>query len=469
MFKELRKKDYICAMNEFYASESGFVNAADDDFEVMTGMTDVEILHFSKVNIIARGKRYGRRWLLKGLRPELRDSNVNRRRLQKEFEIHSRLLDPGVVQTVGFEKIGDLGLCIVEEWIEGKTLAQLLQEGELPKSERRRIMRDIIRTVGYIHSRGVIHRDLKPENVMVRDAGGGTVLIDFGLADTDDYAELKQAAGTEGYISPEQKRDGAAKVSDDIYSLGVIMKQLCPEYGKIAEKCTGPAGKRPKDAAALLKCLDDHDRRPKIMLISASSIAVLAACVILGIHFYTLSHATRQAQEKVVAITELNRLHEKHVAELTDSLSDVTDRMRMAEDEIKRVDSYNESRARAYVEGCKKIETTLKNFNTEVWPYLEDPTPEFYEKIGVLRKKLQYICDTAFDPARFPELHEDDKYKIREELQDHYISVFSAYYQEWQAKFYRDEVARKWGPNGWAPTVSANAVDTSKVGNPWRD
>lgn len=440
-------------MNEYSSSESGFIKDVDSEFKVMTGMTDVEILHISKVNIIARGKRYGRLWLLKALRPELRNSNVNRRRLQKEFEIHSRLLDPGVVQTAGFENIEELGNCIVEEWVEGKTLAQLIQEGELSKAERGRIMRDIIRTVGYIHSRGVVHRDLKPENVMVREAGGATVIIDFGLADTDDYTELKQSAGTPGYISPEQENDGNAHISDDIYSLGVIMKQLCPEYGRIAARCTGPVDKRPKDAADLLKCLDRHDRRPKVIWSIIGSAAIIAGAVAIGIHYNSLTNATQQAKEEVVALSETNRRQEKRVAVLTDSLVGVTERMLKAESEIKRVDNYNEARARAYVEGCKKIEYTLKNFETEVQPYLDNPTPEFYDKIGVLRKKLQYICDNAFDPAKYPELHEDDKYKIREELQSHYYTVFSAYYSDWQAKFYRDEVRRNWGPKKWFPDV----------------
>lgn len=447
-------------MNRPNSPESGFVNDADLEFDVMTGMADVEILHVSKVNIIARGRRYGRLWLLKGLRPDVRDSNVCRRRLQKEFEIHSRLLDSGVVQTAGFEPIGDLGPCIVEEWIEGQSLAQLLQQGTLTKAERRRIMRDIIRTVGYIHSRGVVHRDLKPENVMVRDAGGGTVIIDFGLADTDDYAELKQAAGTPGYISPEQVRDGAAHTSDDIYSIGVMMKQLCPEYGRIADRCTGPAPRRPKDAATLLKLIDRHDRRPKIIASAACIITLSAAGIALGVHYHTIYAAAQQTQERVVSLTQTNNLHALHVAELTDSLNNVTNRMKKAESEILRVDSYNEARAKAYNEGCRKIEYMLKNFDSEIRPHLENPTPEFYDKVGVLRKRLQYICDQAFDPAKYPELREDDKYKLREELQDHYYSVYSSFYMEWQAKFYRDEVARNWGPgpDDYAPATDSTAT-----------
>ena len=223
-------------MDDFNDSESGFINEPDKEFGVTTGLTDVEILRISRINVIARGRRFGRRWLLKALRSELRESPSYRRQLQKEFEIHSRLHNPAVVQAVSFEDVEGLGMCIVEEWIEGKNLHNLLQEGKLSKGDRRRIMREIILAVGYLHAHGVIHRDLKPSNVMIRNAGQGVVLIDFGLADTDDYVELKQAAGTPGFISPEQENEQHANISDDIYSLGVIMKELSPEYVGIATR-----------------------------------------------------------------------------------------------------------------------------------------------------------------------------------------------------------------------------------------
>ena len=228
------------------------------------------------------------------------------------------------------------------------------------------------------------------------------------------------------------------------------MKQLCPDYRRIADRCTGPAARRPKDADSLLKSLDRHDRRPKIIIAAASAAALIAAGAALCYHYLTLSDATRLAQERVTALTETNLMHAKRVAQLTDSLTDVTGRMQKAESEIQRVGSYNESRAKAYIEGCRKIENTLKNFETEILPYLDDPSPLFYDKVGVLRKQLQYICDQAFDPEKYPDLREDEKFKLREELQDHYFSVYSSYYMDWQAKFYRDEVSRNWGPDNYA-------------------
>lgn len=438
-------------MNDFFATESGFIGDPDKEFDINTGMTDVEILHISKINVIACGRRYGRKWLLKGLIEQCRNSPVDRRRLQKEFEIHSRLLNSGVVQVATFEEIEGLGFCIVEEWIEGKTLAQLLQEGKLSKKERWRIMHEIIRAVAYIHSRGVVHRDLKPSNIMIRNTGGEVVLIDFGLADTDDYTELKRSAGTEGYISPEQMHDGGSKITDDIYSLGVIMQQLCPEYSSIAAKCIGPVEDRPKDAIKLMKSIERYDRIPKIIS-SVSGVAVLIALVVLtGVHINSLKAATQEAHEKVSALNETNQQHEKRVIELKDSLTGMTERVAKAEGEIKRVDSHNESRKQAYLIACNKIDKTLKDFEKRVFPMFSKPEVAFYDSINNLHKRLQFICDHAYDIKNFPELQEDDKYKLHDEAQGHYLTKFSAYYTVWQAKLYSDEVRENGTPKSWPP------------------
>ena len=81
-------------MNEMYEPESGFLTNPDIEFDIPTEMRDVETLRISKINAIAKGCRFGRIWLLKGLRKELQNSSAHRRPLQKEFEINSRLPNP---------------------------------------------------------------------------------------------------------------------------------------------------------------------------------------------------------------------------------------------------------------------------------------------------------------------------------------------------------------------------------------
>ena len=91
-----------------------------------------------------------------------------------------------------------------------------------------------------------MHRDLKPENILITGNGENVKLIDFGLADSDSYAVLKQPAGTIGYMAPEQAQVAKADVRNDIYSLGVIMKQmdLGYRYRRIANRCAAPIEKR---------------------------------------------------------------------------------------------------------------------------------------------------------------------------------------------------------------------------------
>ncbi|MDE7413032.1 MAG: protein kinase [Muribaculaceae bacterium] len=432
--------------------ESGFLSDTEREFGVQTGMNDVETLKVTKINIIARGRRYGRLWLLKGLRPELRDSASYRRQLQKEFEIHSRLHNPAVVQAVGFENIPGLGTCIVEEWIVGKTLAELLREGKLTEIERRRILREIINAAGYLHTMGVIHRDLKPANIMVRNAGKSVVLIDFGLADTDDYVEVKQAAGTPGFISPEQQEEKHTTVSDDIYSIGVIMKELTPEYDSIARRCIGSLDKRPQNTDEIIKCLNRRDRRPRVIWLSLAIAVILISGLLVLLHIISLSqsaqearasitearkvasharNAADEAQQKVSLLNETNRKQENRVAELKDSLNHVTVRMNVAQEELRKTHEYARQKEEAYKEGCRKIDALIAQYDKDVMSKLNEYSKAFDDAILVLHDKGGYISKNSCDPKRFPDLTDADRQSIREDIINHYYNVFNTYQKEW--------------------------------------
>ncbi|MDE6297404.1 MAG: protein kinase, partial [Muribaculaceae bacterium] len=433
-------------------TESGFLSDPQGEFEVQTGMNDVEILRVTKTNIIARGRRYGRLWLLKGLRQELRESTVYKRQLQKEFEIHSRLHNPAVVQAVGFEEVPELGNCIVEEWIEGRTLTELLREGKLTKNERRKLLREIIEAAGYLHSMGVVHRDLKPANIMVRNAGKGIVIIDFGLADTDDYVELKQAAGSPGFISPEQQKEKKTTISDDIYSIGAIMKELTPEYGAIAQRCTGELNKRPKDSEELIRWLNRRDRRPKVIWLSAIITVVFLIGLFVSLHIVALSKSANEAkrsitearnaagnaqksaneaQQKVELLNETNRRQEHRVAELKDSLNDVTARMTQAQEELNRTAEYGRQKEEAYKEGCRKIEVLLAHYDKEVFSKLNYFSQAGSDALKALLSKGEDNAKNSCSPQRFPNLTDADREKIRNDIYVYYLNKFTIYQKEW--------------------------------------
>ena len=147
--------------HHYDSSASGYLS---DSFEgISQTFTDVEILSTSEVNVVAKAKRYGRWWLLKGLRKEVAAEASYQQRLRKELEILMLLQHPNVVAAYGIEVVEGLGRCIVMEYVDGVTLKEWLAE-KPSRRMRLRVMLEIADAVAYIHTKGIVHRDLKPTN-----------------------------------------------------------------------------------------------------------------------------------------------------------------------------------------------------------------------------------------------------------------------------------------------------------------
>ena len=84
-----------------------------------------------------------------------------------------------------------------------------MAQEKVSKAEVNRLLMELCDAVGYVHSHQIVHRDIKPENILITRDGHHPKLIDFGFADSDAFAMVKEPAGTEGYASPEQKLPGA--------------------------------------------------------------------------------------------------------------------------------------------------------------------------------------------------------------------------------------------------------------------
>ena len=118
---------------------------------------------------------------------------------------------------------------LVQEWIEGETLAQKWErEGNLHSQQVRKILIQLLPALDYIHSRRIVHRDIKPENIILQDKDHLPVLIDFGavkeaLATTVNHnsnSALSASIGTPGYM-PSEQAAGRPLYSSDLYSLGL--------------------------------------------------------------------------------------------------------------------------------------------------------------------------------------------------------------------------------------------------------
>ena len=97
-------------------------------------------------------------------------------------------------------------LVMVMEFVDGTSLAQVLERGPLPPGTAAAYASEVLDALGYAHARGVIHRDIKPANIMLT-SGGQIKLMDFGIARVQADRHLTQTGNTVGslsYMSPEQ-------------------------------------------------------------------------------------------------------------------------------------------------------------------------------------------------------------------------------------------------------------------------
>ena len=279
------------------SSASGYLS---DSFEgISQTFTDAEILATSEVNVVAKAKRYGRWWLLKGLRKEVAGEAGYQQRLRKEFEILMQLQHPGVVMAVGLEDVEVLGLCIVMEYVDGVPLKEWLTE-KPTRQMRLRVMQEITDAVSYLHTKGIVHRDLKPANIIVTGNGSHVKLIDFGLADTDSHTILKQPAGTPTYMSPEQMQTAVADGRNDIYSLGIIMQQmeLGWRYHYIINRCLRPIEHRYQQMAELQHAIRSTNRRIRNVAVWLGALLIMAMILLIGLQV----RRAKEQDEKLVAI-----------------------------------------------------------------------------------------------------------------------------------------------------------------------
>ncbi len=299
------------------SSVSGYL---EDGFEgVSLEFSQFEQLPSRGFNLLTRAKRYGRWYLLKSLNDENKDKLVYQEMLHKEFDILMRLQHPGVVQAIGMEVVEPLGQCIVMEWIEGVTLKKWL-EGSTTLDERLHVARQLLDATAHIHAHGIAHRDLKPSNIMVTTNGKNAKIIDFGLADTDVHAILKQPAGTEQYMAPEQASTNLPDVRNDIYSLGVVLRQmdLGRSFKPVITRCLLPINERYQSVEELKA--DLHRRESRRRIIGRGAVAVAIAALLVAT---TTVAAKFNQDEKVAPATMV--LEDNQAREQVDSLRNALD------------------------------------------------------------------------------------------------------------------------------------------------
>ena len=149
--------------------------------------------------------------------------------IRREIAVLRRLKHPGVVELL------DAGILDGRPWyampmIEGRSLRQCLESGEVDRGSGLTLLRWMSVALAYVHGQGLLHRDLKPENVMI-GREGAPVLVDYGLAELGVLSRATlnvsdEMRGTPDYMAPEILRGEPVDARADVYALGCILYEI---------------------------------------------------------------------------------------------------------------------------------------------------------------------------------------------------------------------------------------------------
>lgn len=190
------------------------------------------------MGIVYRARRLddGETVAVKVIDNQLRSNPEALARFRREAELGNRIKHPNVVQILDFGETPWGSPFLVEEFLHGKDLQQMLERGEvLSLREITFLIAALCDALDAAHAQNIVHRDLKPSNIFIGRGSRGEMtvkLIDFGLAKSLQSGAAMMLTmqattiGTPAYMAPEQLQNEPLDPRADIYALGVILYQL---------------------------------------------------------------------------------------------------------------------------------------------------------------------------------------------------------------------------------------------------
>ena len=313
---------------------SGFTNGGD--INISNHFTEITLLHESSNGYTHayKAKRYGQWHVLKCLTPEAAEQVQYQTLLEKEFRIAYPLSHPNIVRTLGLEDVPGIGICIIQEYIDGEPISCITREQAA----------ELCDAVAYIHKAGVIHRDIKPDNVMVRRDNRHIVLIDFGLADKVDFSVLKGGAGTSQFAAPEQWT-GDISPAVDIYGIGGVLARN-KKLRRFADKCRREnPQKRYRSVVELEKRIA---RKFPWSILCICILFVLLGNLVVFIFQYR-SQADKQAEIQMQQIEELQSNHAANIDAMIRKNDSLRNRLIIIETQEKQMNEDLERMRNAYI------------------------------------------------------------------------------------------------------------------------
>ncbi len=167
---------------------------------------------------------------LKVLRHDRVVSEAFVKRFLAEAKALGKLDHPNIVRVFNVDEDGGT-VYIVMEFIEGESLNEIMQKKRFSHEEVINMGIALAEALDYAHQKRIVHRDIKPSNILIR-SDGRLKITDFGIAHIEDPSAPEQTQageilGTPAYMSPEQVMSKPVDGRSDLFSLGIILYELC--------------------------------------------------------------------------------------------------------------------------------------------------------------------------------------------------------------------------------------------------
>ena len=250
--------------------------------------TNLRLLHTSRYgnSRVYTATSNGKKVIVKALKAECANDAACKESLRQEYETTSMLDNKYIRKALDYVTIEGLGDCIIFDYIEGKSLAELVRVGTLSEKQVKSVLAEVCDALYYLHRNGIVHCNLNPDNIMVTAADCRAKLIDLGIPETKQDADRELLIKEMEFVAPEIIKGEDIDSRADIYSIGKIMefigeRNISKQFGAIATHCTQFPKEQRFDSISEVRSAITKGHSFVKLIIAAVVLAILAGLAVI--------------------------------------------------------------------------------------------------------------------------------------------------------------------------------------------